>query len=72
VVDVVAIGPPNGSKAPNPTSSHTIINTFGAPGGATGCKNGAQSGSASRISVVTRPVHVRDAIRLTAHFKDIE
>ena len=28
----VWIGPPNGSKAPNPTSSQTIINTFAAPG----------------------------------------
>jgi hypothetical protein len=32
----VSIGPPNGSNAPNPTSSHTIINTFGAPAGAFG------------------------------------
>src|ERR1700757_2544254 len=63
----VSIGPPNGSNAPKPTSSPTIISTFGAPGGATGCRNGPQSGSASRISVATRPFHVCVAIPLTTY-----
>jgi hypothetical protein len=34
----VSIRPPQGSIAENPVSSSTMYRTFGAPGGATGCR----------------------------------
>src|SRR5690242_2472690 len=43
--------------AENPTSSSTIYTTFGAPSGAFGGSNGAQSGTESRMSVLTVPLN---------------
>ena len=52
----VSIGPPNGSSAPKPTSSHTMNKTFGAPSGAFGCSYGVQSGVELRTSRLMVPL----------------
>ena len=53
----ISIGPPNGSQAPNPVSSHTMKITFGAPSGALGCSYGSQSGTESRMSMLMMPLN---------------
>ena len=53
----ISIGPPNGSSAPKPMSSHTMNRTFGAPSGAFGCSYGVQSGVESRMSRLMTPLN---------------
>src|SRR3954447_4720643 len=50
----VSMRPPQGSMAENPVSSSTTYSTFGAPGGATGCRYGSQSGIESALVDVDR------------------
>src|SRR3954452_3146759 len=53
----VSMRPPQGSIAENPVSSSTTYSTFGAPGGATGCTYGSQSGIESRSSTLIVPLN---------------
>src|SRR4029453_11730142 len=51
------IGPPNGSHAPKPVSSHTMNSTLGEPSGALGCSYGSQSGVESLTSRLMTPLN---------------
>ena len=54
----ISIGPPNGSSAPMPMSSHTRKRTLGEPFGALGSSYGVQSGLESRMSRLIDPLNL--------------
>jgi hypothetical protein len=67
------IGPSNALEAPNPTSSNSTINTFGAPAGGRNGSIGAKLVSGSFASNVVSPGCFRSGIgnTLRCTFSDI-
>ena len=49
--------PPYGDQAARPVSSYSTTSTLGAPSGAGDSRNGVQSGTESRTSMLTTPLN---------------